>query len=91
MATPIKYKNRIGRKLPKNVNTIENIYFCNELANKVNLKLFKGNDVYQYEINPNEFLSMGRSTPFAGEKVFGQCIATIYKDKFVYGNLENYK
>ena len=38
----------------KNVNTVENIYFCNELANKVNLKLFKGNDVYQYEINPND-------------------------------------
>ena len=37
-----------------NVNTVENIYFCNELANKVNLKLFKGNDVYQYEINPND-------------------------------------
>ena len=45
----------------------------------------------EYEINPEEFISMGKSTPFAGEKVFGQCIATIYKDKFVYGNLENYK
>ena len=45
----------------------------------------------EYEINPDDFLSMGKSTPFKGEKVFGQCIATIYKDKLVYGNLENYK
>ena len=45
----------------------------------------------EYEINPEQFISMGRSTPFAGEKVFGECIATIYMDKFVYGNLESYK
>ena len=45
----------------------------------------------EYEINPEEFISMGKSTPFAGEKVFGRCIATIYKDNVVYGNLESYK
>ena len=45
----------------------------------------------EYEINPEDFVSMGKSTPFAGEKVFGKNIATIYKDKFVYGNLEDYK
>ena len=45
----------------------------------------------EYEINPEEFISMGKSTPFAGEKVFGKCIATIYKDKLVYGDLKLYK
>ena len=45
----------------------------------------------EYEINPEEFISMGKSTPFAGEKVFGRCVATIYKDKFVYGDLKQYK
>ncbi len=45
----------------------------------------------EYEINPEDFLSMGKSTPFKGEKVFGECVATLYKDKFVYGDLKQYK
>ena len=38
----------------------------------------------EYEIDPAEFLSMGRATPFAGEKVFGRCLLTVYQDKIVY-------
>ncbi|MBQ3021954.1 MAG: dihydroorotase [Clostridia bacterium] len=36
----------------------------------------------EYKINPDEFLSMGRSTPFKGEKVFAKCKMT-----FANGNL----
>ena len=32
----------------------------------------------EYTINPDDFLSMGRATPFAGEKVFGACRLTMY-------------
>ena len=43
----------------------------------------------EYEIDPGEFLSLGRATPFAGKKVYGKCIAT-YKDGIsVYGGKEN--
>ena len=38
----------------------------------------------EYEIDPNEFLSMGKSTPFEGMKVFGRCLATVYDGKVVY-------
>ncbi len=38
----------------------------------------------EYEINPDEFLSMGKSTPFAGERVFGRCLATVYNGRAVY-------
>ena len=31
----------------------------------------------RYTIDPAEFLSMGRSTPFAGETVFGRCRLTV--------------
>ena len=31
----------------------------------------------EYVIKPDEFLSKGRSTPFEGEKVFGECLLTI--------------
>ena len=39
----------------------------------------------EYEINPEEFLSMGRATPFAGKKVFGKCLATYKDGKKVFG------
>ena len=37
----------------------------------------------EYEINPEDFKSMGRATPFEGEKVFGKCLATFYNGKNV--------
>ena len=38
----------------------------------------------EYEIDPEEFLTMGRATPFKGARVFGRCLATIYEGKAVY-------
>ena len=38
----------------------------------------------EYEIDPDEFLSMGRATPFTGMKVVGRCLATVYGGKFSY-------
>ena len=38
----------------------------------------------EYEINPDEFLSMGRATPFEKWKVRGRCLATVLDGKAVY-------
>ena len=38
----------------------------------------------QYKINPEEFLSMGKSTPFAGKEVFGACKLTLCDGKIAY-------
>ncbi len=38
----------------------------------------------EYEIDPADFLSMGKATPLAGWKVTGKCIATVCDDKVVY-------
>ena len=38
----------------------------------------------EYEIDPEEFLSMGRATPFAGRKVFGRCLKTVCAGRTVY-------
>ena len=38
----------------------------------------------EYVIDPSDFLSMGRSTPFEGRRVFGECLLTVYNDKTVY-------
>lgn len=41
-----------------------------------------------YSIDPNEFLSKGRSTPFRDYPVFGRCIATVCDGKIVYRTQE---
>lgn len=41
----------------------------------------------QIRVNPDDFLSAGRSTPFEGEQLFGECVMTCCKGKPVYTNL----
>ena len=43
---------------------------------------------HEYKINPDEFLSMGRATPFKDKCVFGKCFLTVYDGKAVYSNLD---
>lgn len=38
----------------------------------------------KYKINPNEFLSKGKSTPFNDVEVYGRCLLTVYKDRIVF-------
>ena len=37
-----------------------------------------------YEINPSDFISKGRATPFEGLSVFGRCILTVHNNKTVW-------
>jgi len=38
----------------------------------------------EYTIDPEDFASMGRATPFAGRRVYGKCLATWYNAKRVF-------
>ena len=38
----------------------------------------------EYEVDPADFLSMGKATPFEGWKVNGKCLATVCDGKIVY-------
>ena len=38
----------------------------------------------EYEINPEEFATKGRATPFAGHKVYGRCVLNFCGGKEVY-------
>ena len=40
-----------------------------------------------YTIDPSDFLSMGKATPFTGWKVKGKCVATVCDGKLVYNSL----
>ncbi len=37
-----------------------------------------------YAIDPADFLSMGKATPFEGWQVYGKCMATVHNGKVVY-------
>ena len=38
----------------------------------------------KYTVDPEEFLSMGRATPFAGEELFGRCLLTLVDGRIVW-------
>ena len=40
----------------------------------------------EYDIDPDDFVSMGKSTPFAGVRVSGRCLATVYDGKVAYAS-----
>ncbi|MEA4894520.1 MAG: dihydroorotase [Oscillospiraceae bacterium] len=46
-----------------------------EIGAPADLTVFDLNE--EYVINPDNFLSKGHATPFAGEKVFGKCLLTL--------------
>ena len=41
---------------------------------------------YEGVINPDEFISMGKSTPFAGAEVMGECLMTVLDGRIIYRN-----
>ena len=41
-----------------------------------------------YTINPDDFLSKGKATPFTGAKVYGKCVLTVSDGKVVYQSEE---
>ncbi len=42
----------------------------------------------KYRVNPCDFISMGKSTPFENKEVLGECLITVFDGKAVYENKE---
>ena len=40
----------------------------------------------KYTVDPDEFLTKGRATPFEGKEVYGRCLLTVYDGKTVYAD-----
>ncbi|MBR2315096.1 MAG: dihydroorotase [Clostridia bacterium] len=38
----------------------------------------------EYTVDPDNFLSMGKATPFRGDRVFGKCLLTVHNGKIVW-------
>ena len=58
------------------------------ITSDVGFTVFKVDE--KYSIDPKEFISKGKSTPFEGETVYGRCLLTVYGGKAVYSELDNY-
>lgn len=65
-----------------NANKRFNIGSSIEVGQKADLTVFDLNE--KYIINPDDFLSKGRSTPFENTEVFGKCIMTMCNGNIVW-------
>ena len=53
----------------------------NTTAEKLDLQPFTEKE---YTVDPQNFISMGKATPFAGWKLTGECVLTVCNGKIVY-------
>lgn len=74
----------------KNIITLERLIELMSFKPKERFGIDTNNDfaVFDiseaYKIDPEDFLSMGRATPFAGREIFGRCLLTVQNGKVVY-------
>ncbi|MDR1630938.1 MAG: dihydroorotase [Oscillospiraceae bacterium] len=68
---------------PREIFNLRNPYEQGKPANFTVLDLKK-----QYKIDPQTFLSKGKSTPFAGMDVFGETVLTVCNGKIVYERMK---
>lgn len=53
-----------------------------KVGEPANLTVFDLNE--KYTINPNDFFSLGKSTPFDGNQVYGKCKMTMFKGEVIW-------
>lgn len=85
-AFPVLYTELVT----KNIITLDRLVELMSIKPKERFGIDTNNDftVFDiseaYKIDPEDFLSMGRATPFAGREVFGRCLLTVHNGKVVY-------
>ena len=73
---------RLMELLSVNANRRFNIGSSIEIGNKADLTVFDLDS--KYSVNPDDFLSMGKSTPFEGLEVYGKCLMTMCNGKIAW-------
>ncbi len=63
---------------------------CDNPRERFNITTDKGFTVFdlseKYKIDPDDFVSAGRATPFKDAEVYGRCLLTVYNGKTVYSD-----
>jgi len=91
-AFPLLYTNLVKTNVISLEKLIELMHYnpCKrfEINNELKEGLPANFTVYDlnanYDINPDEFLSKGRNTPFAGWNVYGKCMMTVCNGRIAY-------
>ena len=64
---------------------------CDNPRERFNITTDRGFTVFdlseKYRIDPDDFVSAGRATPFKDAEVYGRCLLTVYNGKTVYSDL----
>ncbi|MBQ8057190.1 MAG: dihydroorotase, partial [Ruminococcus sp.] len=85
-AFPVLYTHLIKNGVMSIEKVVE--LLCYNPRNRFNIKSDCDFTVWdlngEYTVNPDEFLSHGKATPFEGTKLFGRCVAAIHNGKIVY-------
>lgn len=85
-AFPVLYTELVT----KNIITLDRLVELMSFKPKERFEIDTNNDFAVFDISeahkidPEDFLSMGRATPFAGREVFGRCLLTVHNGKVVY-------
>ena len=85
-AFPVLYTELVT----KNIITLDRLVELMSFKPKERFGIDTNNDFTVFDISeaykkdPEDFLSMGRATPFAGREVFGRCLLTVHNGKVVY-------
>ena len=91
-AFPLLYTNLVK----KGIISLERlVYLMSERPReRFNITTDVGFTVFEvgekYKIEPKDFLSKGKATPFEGDEVFGKCLLTVYGGKVVYSDIDNH-
>ncbi len=87
-AFPVLYTNLVKTGIITHEKLISLLHDTPSSRFKIGNEIKKGeiakftvfNNEEKFVINPDEFLSKGKSTPFKGNEVYGKCIMTVFKN-----------
>ena len=88
-AFPILYTELVKKGIISFEKLID--LMCNNPRERFGITSDRGFTVFKldekYKINPDDFVSMGKATPFEGCEVYGKCLLTFYDGNVVYSDL----
>ncbi len=91
-AFPVLYTNLVKKNVISteklielmSVNPGKRFGINNEIKEGLPANLCVWNLDDKYTVNPDDFLSMGRATPFEGMEVYGKCVMTMVKGEIIW-------
>ena len=87
-AFPLLYTNLVKTGMMSLEGLVK--IMCDNPRERFNITSDRGFTVFdlseKYRIDPDDFVSLGRATPFKDAEVFGRCLLTVYNGKIAYSD-----